>query len=204
MFRRMMPRVASVLLSLTLLFCSAGNALALTQKTLNVPLIKQAKDQWCWAASAEMAGSYLYPYIQRNQCAVVRFLCGTSSNPYPNKPAPIWRSADALRYTTDGHYTVDYVTSSWSFGALTASVDANQPVMASAGYYNSAGQRQGGHMVVICGYVYDPNPPYGSIIQNILYNDPWINNNIRVQCSYAGFCDGSVNGRRYDGTVYVV
>lgn len=71
----------------------------------------------------------------------------------------------------------------------------NHPVIASAGYYNEKNERVGGHAVLIIGWA----NPHGT--PEIVYYDPWSAGSYHT-CTFAGFCNGSYNGRIYDRTCY--
>lgn len=67
--------------------------------------VEQEKDNWCWAASAEM--------VARNQVSTslrqgdaVEYLKGTSSNPRPDVGGSILDCANALAYIANNSFSV--------------------------------------------------------------------------------------------------
>lgn len=128
-------------------------------KTLNVTLYPQLTNMWCWAASGEMAMSFLGHGV--SQCDQANFLfnrndCCISPTPgacvnggWPNFPH--WG------------FTVD--TTSWgtalTFAQLKTQIDTDMPVAFAWGWTGG-----GGHMMVARGYKDD-------VGQYVYINDPW-------------------------------
>lgn len=153
--------------------------------------VKQAKPNWCWAASAENAILW-EANPTKSQWAAVRYIKGTSTVPYPNVPGTLSDSVKAAEYISD--WKEDYTSKSYaaSFTFLFNEVYSySNKVLLSAGYYNSSGTRTGGHMVTLYGVNNSNN--------EIRYNDVW--DDTTHITTYSKFCNGSYNGRKYDGTV---
>ncbi len=124
---------------------------------LVVPEIMQSKDQWCWAAAAEMAGKYKYSSSSRTQDDIVAYIKGSSSI---NKPGSIFETADSIEYVTYDNYDVTSTWfSSWSFSKVKTSIDNGYPVVPLVNDGNS------GHFYVIRGY--------DDSTDEIALNDPW-------------------------------
>lgn len=154
--------------------------------------VVQDKDQWCWAASAENAiiweGS-----SSRTQWDAVKHLKGTLFEPYPNVSGSIYDSASAAEYISNNTETYTAVQAKKTYSFLGQQIENRHPIIVGAGYYNSSGSRNGGHATLIIGYRIDG-------IEGITYYDSLTGTT--ETCTYAQFCDGSYNGRKYDQTCY--
>lgn len=64
--------------------------------------VHQFGDKWCWAASAEMVGSY-GTSSTRTQWDVVKKLKGSPSNEYPNVPGTVGDVVEGIEYVS--YYT---------------------------------------------------------------------------------------------------
>ena len=177
--------------------------------SVDIPRIPQAKSNWCWAACAEMAGKTVYPNATRTQYSVVEYLKGNIGVPYPDVSGDVDDSAEGSTYVTND--TISFVSKfrglfsiengQWTFSEIAESLRGGNPVQVCGGYYNSLGIRTGGHVVVIyqADLIFSSSGSGNSYC--IGYYDPWDDQNF--YCTYDAFCDGSFNGRRYDGTIYV-
>lgn len=162
---------------------------------LSIAPIRQAKSNWCWAASCDMAGGWAYPSSTRNQWSVVKHVKGSLLNPYPNVPGSLGNSKKGFEYMTHNTISFHYTSSKYTLGSIrTHIINRSHPLQAGAGYYDSNNVRTGGHMVVITGV---NTAGYG---EKICYLDPWDATEHWV--NYSAFVNGSYNGRRYDQTVY--
>ena len=164
--------------------------------SVSVTSVKQDKDNWCWAACAEMAGKSVYSGTSyRTQYSVVNKIKGTAADPYPDVSGSISDSATGAKYVT--YDTVDFESKSskWSFSEIETSLTNGHAVQAGAGYYNWI-FRDGGHVVVIYATTTD-----AAGTEYISYIDPWDGKS--YTCTYKAFCDGSFNNRKYDQTIYV-
>ncbi|GMQ58383.1 hypothetical protein AN1V17_27780 [Vallitalea sediminicola] len=126
--------------------------------TLDVTLINQAKSNWCWAACLEMSAKALVD-TELDQWDIVKEVKGTSSNSYPNKPGGSSDYKDGMEYITDDMYTASRVFETWTLDEIDDEIDSNStPIIMSWGYYNSSGDRTGGHANVI--YAVDSSTEY--------------------------------------------
>ena len=194
----MKKKIVSIclLLSLCMSLCfgsmpthASGNSIFLSAN-----YVGQAKDKWCWAASAENAIRWeANPNL--NQWDAVYFIFGQhESDPYPNKSASILATADAATYLSNGVHSYTGVNVPMSASFLFSHLFSSHPVICSGGIYNSSGIRQKGHQVLLCGW-YD-----GSYQTMLTYYDPAL---LQYKtCSYSEFCNGTFNGRIYDRTCY--
>lgn len=164
--------------------------------------VRQAKSEWCWAASAQIAGKCVYPSSSRTQYSIVNHLkgatAGTSEEMYPNESGSLSDSVAGSEYMTYGNVDFRSTYSKWGYSEIVTSLVRGYPVQAAAGYYNWI-IREGGHMVVIYMTQFIDNSD-GSWM-NLYYYDPW--DGETHCCTYEAFCDASYNGRKYDQTVYV-
>lgn len=155
--------------------------------------VMQARSKWCWAASSENAILWeMSP--TRDQWDAVRFIKGSANDLFPDVSGSIEDSAVAAEYISN--YTEDYVAieSKKSYTFLCQEIYDSHPVINGAGYYNHDDERDGGHATLIIGW----STANGS--QDIIYFDP--DTGTVETCTYAQFCDGSFNERKYDQTCY--
>ncbi len=168
-----------------------------TSTDLNASYVAQAKDNWCWAASAENAiiwentGSTL----TRTQYDAVWYLKGSPWNPHPDIAGSIYDSQKAAEYISSNTiaYTASETKESYSF--LCEEIFESHPVIVGAGYYTSSGIRNGGHATLITGWSTASGKNY------LTYFDSATNT--YETCTYNAFCDGTYNNRKYDQTCHV-
>ena len=159
-------------------------------KKLSVPIYKQEKSNWCWVASARMMAKYHVPSSTRTQTQMVVYIKGSNVN----KTGTTTEAANAAKYAAHNQ-RIYLPRSAQTFDVIKARINENVPVYAAAGYYDSNNERHGGHAVVIYGYQIVPKSTGG-----IYYNDPSTASSHYTR--FSSFCDGSYNGRKYDGSVY--
>lgn len=159
---------------------------------------KQAKTNWCWAASAENSVRWERS-ITRDQYDAVKKIKGiVIINPYPNvggSIADIKKAAEYISKNKESYSKTALSTSSGvkSFEFLKNEVKNSDVTILVGGYYDSKGKRNGGHVVTCTGYSISGN-------SNVLtIYDPWDGSTSNVKYSY--FKDG-FGSRKYDGTVY--
>jgi hypothetical protein len=157
--------------------------------------VVQAKSNWCWAASAEMAGKVLYPTSGRNQWSAVHAIYGTTTDPYPNYAGTLSDSVTASEHIVYNNYDFYSIINTWLFSQLDIEIENGHPVQTAGGYY-SGNIRMGGHMVVTYLTRYNSS----SDTYYIGYVDPFDGN--AKYCTYDAFCDGTYNGRTFDQVVY--
>ncbi len=122
--------------------------------TLGVSLVRQAKSNWCWAASLEMCATYL-GYTDYDQWDIVREVKGTSSEPYPNLTGGASDYKNGMEYATGNDYTATRTSTVLTLSQLNTSMNNSMPVILAIGTYNSSGSRTSGHAVVC--YAVDTN-----------------------------------------------
>jgi len=169
------------------------------QNSVSVTIVTQSKSNWCWAACAEMIGKYYKPsWNFRNQSSIVKYVKGSTIN----QSGSLYESAKGTKYCAYNKKSFSYIgvsqyTGIWTWDRIRTEVDNGNPLQACAGYYNN-GQRNGGHIVVIYGWLLNnSNDTY-----YIRYIDPW--DGTQKLCLYSQFVNGSFNQRQYDGTVFVL
>lgn len=161
----------SFLVVLMLVLSSTLTAHAVT--TLGVTYKKQEKTQWCWAATAQMTGKYMYPSSTRTQTQIVTNVKGSAVN----DPATTSETATATKYAT--HNTINFaaVYSTFSFASVKSYIDAGIPLQPLVNDGSS------GHYYVIYGY-------HESSSDNYLYLvDPW--DGYGKYTSYSSFLNGT-------------
>lgn len=197
---KLSKRIVSLLITFSFIFISMGGlqfkTAALTSaKVLDVKASIQKKDNWCWAACAEMAGRYIYDQDNgsgyRSQNAIVTYVKGSPID----QAGSLAESARGSQYACYNKYTFDIIASRVSWDALRNQINKNHTIQLGAGYYNSNGVRTGGHMVLCVGWTL--NTSYDKYY--IYYMDP--DDGQRYHCAYNEFVDASYNGRRYDQTI---
>ncbi|MGN1031134.1 MAG: papain-like cysteine protease family protein [Butyricicoccaceae bacterium] len=160
--RKVVGKVASALLAIAIIFASPIHVYA-ASKTLGMTRYEQEKSNWCWAASAQMVGKYVYgtKMSQSNICTYVK-------GEVVNTTATISQVATALYYTTRKG-----TASSNSYFSLSTSqthINNSKPFIARLGW-NSGG----GHAVAIYGYndstLYVADPAVGCGKQGYTYSN---------------------------------
>lgn len=159
---------------------------------------KQAKDRWCWAASAENSVRWEMS-ITRDQYDAVKKIKGTPIiEPYPNVGGTLADIKNAAEYISENTESYSKTALSQyrgvkSFLFLRDEVKNGDVTILVAGYYDSEGNRYGGHAVTCTGY-----STSGDISQIYIY-DPLDGSTSLVKYGY--FSNG-FGSRNYDGTVW--
>lgn len=159
---------------------------------------KQAKTNWCWAASAENSVRWEMN-ITRDQYDAVKKIKGTPIfDPYPNVGGTLADMKNAAEYISKN--TESYCKTALSpysgvksFLFLRDEVKEGDVTILVAGYYDSKGNRNGGHAVTCTGY-----STVGNMDKIYIY-DPWDGSTSVIQY---GFFSNGFGSRRYDGTVW--
>lgn len=127
---------------------------------LNVPLIQQKTDQWCWAASAEMIMTYHgNPESQCNQANHKFGRTNCCSLPTPMICVqPAWPEYNRYGF----HFYTTRMGQALSWEELKREIDLNRPVSFSWGWTDG-----GGHMMDAVGYVENATQKLVAI------HDPW-------------------------------
>lgn len=183
-------RLLSIGLTFMLLFSMTQIAFAENWYSVpNVPVIQQAKTQWCWAAAGEMAGKAFDPYSTKNQTSGVYYVRGN----YLNEPGYSREAAAVAQYVCSNKKTFYVNQYTWSMSNIRRDIMTyKSPLIFLAGYYDNYGNRNGGHFVT-GDAVYE--------VSNYLrYKDSW--DATTHWCTYSSFSDGSYNGRQYEETIY--
>lgn len=129
--------------------------------TLNVPLIAQKQNQWCWAACTAMVARFL-GMSAPNQCELANFLfgrttcCTSPGSPQCNQPAQVEQVVQVYR-----HLGISLTGPDKPLLADTVKgeLDAGRPF--EVGFLWTGG---GGHVVVVFGYTAQGL---------VLIQDPW-------------------------------
>jgi len=145
-------------------------------KVLGVPRYKQSKDQWCWAASAQMVIAYKKKGKKPpKQAEIVKYVKGSVTN----KPASLDETTRGLRHWGVNGTVIHANEGSLGDGTISYSsiidqIGSKKLIISGIGWYGG-----GGHMVVIKGY----NTSARFKKTGIIYNDP---------------ADGKGHGESYD------
>jgi len=150
---------------------------------------QQEQSLWCWVASARNSVRF-EKTILRSQKSAVKKIKGSVID----RDGTITEIEQAAEYISYGTEDYDAIEKNLSFSNLKSQVKRGNVTIACAGYYDSNNKRNGGHAVAITGYLENAQNNY------INYFDPL--DGVSYMCSYAEFCDGSFNKRKYDFTVY--
>lgn len=195
---RFMKYVLTVQLLMSIAVMSATVAEA-AYKMITYTTVKQAKSNWCWAASAENSVRGSISGVTRTQEDAVREIKGTVNNPYPDTTGSLEDMDRAAEYISDNRLNYGYTPLSTTNGVKTYSflrleINASQIPILDVGYYSN-GLRTGGHAVVMVGYSSSDS------VFMLYYIDP--KNNARYGCTYEQFKNGYCQGGNYDGTVWI-
>ncbi len=141
-------------------------------KYLDIPVVLQAQDKWCWAAVTTAVARLFTPTLVLDQCQVAAQVlgipdsCPPGNNPAANVPRPI-----NLALSQFGHYRgpSPLGLANYFRDEVVPEIDAGTPLVAQIDW-NLGGDL---HVVVICGYeirttghfveVFDPELPDGGI-----------------------------------------
>lgn len=177
-------RIVTLMLVMIVMLSSTLPAHAIT--TLDVNYIKQEKTQWCWAASSQMTGKYVYPSATATQTQIVVHVKGSNIN----KPATVAETVNATMFVTNDTINFVGVYNPFSFATVKQYINAGLPIQPLVHKTYSDGT-ESGHYYVIYGYnetssgnylyIVDPWDGYGKYVS---YNDflngtwsddrPWI------------------------------
>ncbi len=141
-------KISSLFIALLLAVVIATPAYATVKWLSTVVPVKQAKSNWCWAASSEMVIKHYGGTA--NQWAVVNYIYPNQN--YPNYAASMSQTDQAIDHFQSHNGNIS--SSSLSFTAVKYQTNNNSPIVAGWLWYTG-----GGHMVVIRGYD-DASPQY--------------------------------------------
>lgn len=150
----------------TLVAVLGGQARAqAANRVLDVLLIGQETNQWCWAATAQMTTKFAGVTVKQcNQCEQANTRFG--HNDCCNSPTPAtciqpgWPDYTTLGFNTP---TTTQSGTALTFAQLRTEIDANRPVNYSWGWTGG-----GGHMMMVVGYQY-----YSDTDKYVYIRDPW-------------------------------
>jgi len=130
-------------------------------KTLGVSEIDQNKSNWCWAACAQMIGSYFNSSAGKDQYDIVKKIKG-NTNDQTGSDSDICK---AIRYASGDTVTYKTSDSALSFSGCQTEIDDGDPFVAKLVGSDVS------HVVVVSGYktgstnylyVLDPSPNVGA------------------------------------------
>lgn len=129
--------------------------------TLDVSRVKQAKTNWCWAATSEMVGTYVNSASSRTQWDVVAYIKGSN---YPNVGGTTSNIKNGIKYASNN--TVTYTSgSTLSWSKHTSNINDGYPIAVWMNW-----DSDGAHALVCAGTKTSSGSNYLYII------DPWENN----------------------------
>lgn len=150
----------------------------------------QEKTKWCWVASAQCSGKHMVA-SNRTQTDAVIYVFGVDVN----ITGEMEHIAKAANYFTFNRYNYVGQEKKYSYVLFKVQLMNNQIPIAAAGYYNG-NVRKGGHATPVHALYQGNN---NEIV--LTYYDPGINKDYYI--TYDNFCNGSVNGRKYDYTCFI-
>lgn len=142
---------------------SVGLALGASPSLLNIPLIKQEQDQWCWAAVMEMVlrfhGGASDPQCDLASTAFgLNGCCNHPDSSLCNRPLPVMRiSSEWSRYGISSSHKSNPV----SFAEIMKEIDSKRPLELGLKWTEG-----GGHAVLLIGYDDESTP-------KVHIHDPW-------------------------------
>ncbi len=159
-------------LGLRILFIAAvvGSSLAgvftpQSSVVLDVPLIPQELDNWCWAASAAMVKNFLRPELDVQQCAEVNEANGLTGCCLATRDLVECNKVGWPQFKPPDFNAVDGSTTPpplLEWDDIKQEIDAGRPFV-----YARKDIGGGGHIVVVQGYGRDQGVRY------LLVSDPW-------------------------------
>lgn len=182
----------SVLITVGVIFTYAINSVAFGEvyKINSFTGYPQEMSNWCWVACAETSGKHFGNNI-RTQRNAVTFVKGSPVNEGGN----IAEIATAANYfSLNKHNYIGY-NHAYSVAVFKVQITNDRMPILGLAYYNSSGNRTGGHAVVAYMVTYNDNGTRG-----IGYYDPWDNRN--YICSFEDLKNGTGNNGTYEETCY--
>lgn len=131
-----------ILCSFCFLFGSSSTTFA-ASKTLNVTRVRQAKSNWCWAASSEMVGRYGVS-TSRDQWAVVNLIWGPT---YPNQPGSVANMVSGVQFVSNYTKQAKSSSSLLSLSNIQSRINSGKPMIARLAWNSGDG-----HAIVLSGY----------------------------------------------------
>lgn len=175
----MTKKLFAINVVLILVLCLSLTVCATSWNTY-VLRVEQEKDNWCWAASAEM--------VARNQVSTslrqgdaVEYLKGTEDDPRPDVAGTMVDCKNALSYIANYSFSVIRGSTPLIESALQTKISSGFPVC--AGILWSAG---GGHMVVL-----DKYTDTTSLVRVV---DPWYDCTEKIEYEYDDLINGVFMG----------
>lgn len=154
-----------------------------------IHIVKQAKTNWCWAASAEMFGKSVYDSSTRDQYDIVKYIKGSEVN----ATATVSECLTACQYSSYYTKSLDY-TYRLSFSEVGRRVAKGQGIFTAL---KKDGTNMGHVVVVSATQFIDGN---NGIENNIDYLDPFYGKS--YHCSYDEFYNGNYNGLKVLCMIY--
>lgn len=155
-----------------------------------IPIVKQAKSNWCWAASAEMFGKGVLSSSTRTQYDTVRYVKGSEVNETANASECL----NACRYASSNVKPLSFTSTRLSFsevGRRVAKGEGIFTVLAKEGTNLE-------HAVVVSATQFiDGN---NGIENNIDYLEPFYGKS--YHCSYDSFCNGHCQNMKFSRMIY--
>jgi hypothetical protein len=128
---------------------SMGISALAASVTLSVARVEQAKDNWCWAASAEMIGKYKFSTATKTQWDVVTDRKGAG---YPDVTGDASDVSAGISLVTNNNYSASY-GSTRTFAKHKEYIDDGNPLACRMGWLNASGNLNGnGHYLVVSAY----------------------------------------------------
>lgn len=154
--------------------------------------VKQAKSNWCWAASAEMFGESINYSSTVTQYDIVKHIKGSSE---VNKTATILECLSACTYAKNCKTNITGSPVLLNFSEISRRVSFDQGIFTALSVSGGIG-----HAVVIGGTQFiDGN---NGIDYNIDYLDP--SDGLRHHCSYNDFCNGQLKEYKSYKPTYMI
>lgn len=173
---KVMKAAAAFAASILCASLSVMNVLAATTTwSVDFNGVQQAKSNWCWAASAEASAHHAYPNSTRSQYHAVNLIYGPE---YYNYPADIEQTAQAATYLAHNYVTYQGHESMPVSEFLTSQLVRDRVTILCYGYYDQAGNRNGGHAVTVQGITLDSDTATRTIHVYDPYEDEIVDYNL--------------------------
>lgn len=155
-----------------------------------IPIVKQAKSNWCWAASAEMFGKGVLSSSTRTQYTIARSVKGSEVN----ERATYLECLKACRYASSNVKPLILTADQPGFNEIVKRVAKGEGIFTVLAKEGTNLE----HAVVVSATQFIDGS--SGTEYNIDYIDPYYG--ISYHCSYDSFCNGHCQNMKFSRMIY--